>query len=456
MLLKGVLPVALAGAGAVVAVLAVLGPADPNPAAASRGDSDIQTLSKAPISLGNPLTAATLQTRRLDLPEDPAAIATPPTFVHKVETENGDTLAGILMNEGVGADDAHQAIAALAKVYNPKRIRPGNEIEIAFQIDGPDTLPPGRFAGFAVQPDFSRRIEVVRDDTDRFAATEIAAALTRKLARAEGTISHSLYVDGRKADVPNPVLVELIRAYSWDVDFQRDIQQGDKFEIMYEHVLDESGRVVHSGNIAYAALMLSGQRHAIYRHKTGDGDVDYYNDKGQSAKKALLRTPIDGARLSSGFGMRHHPILGFSKMHRGVDFAAPKGTPIYAAGDGTVVYAGYKGAYGKYVQLRHTNNYTTAYAHMSAIGRGVASGKRVRQGQVIGYVGTTGRSTGPHLHYEILVEGRQTNPMKVKMPSGRKLAGQELLTFAETRAEADKRFADLGRNPSVAAKTAAD
>lgn len=451
MLLKGMLPVAFAGVAATVAVMTVLGPVTPDPASASRGDGDVPTLSKAPISLGNPLTAATLQTRLGGEPADPS-IEMPPPFIYKVEADDGDTLAGLLTNAGVAREDAHVAIQALAKVYNPKRIRPGDEIEIAFQVEDADAPPPGKFMGFAITPDFSRRIEVERGDDEKFGATEIAATLSRKFARADGSIQHSLYVDGRKADIPSNVLAELIRAYSWDVDFQRDIQQGDKFEIMYETVLDAQGRVVHSGNIQYASLFLSGTRYAIYRHRTKDGETDYFNDKGQSAKKALLRTPIDGARLSSGFGMRHHPILGYSKMHRGVDFAAPKGTPIYAAGDGTVAYAGLKGGYGKYVQLRHTNNYTTAYAHMNAFGRGIAAGKRVRQGQVIGYVGTTGRSTGPHLHYEILVSGHQTNPMKVKMPSGRKLAGDELLRFAESRAEMDRKFAALGREPSLAAR----
>jgi len=258
-----------------------------------------------------------------------------------------------------------------------------------------------------------------------------------------GEIDSSLYLAGRKAGVPDAMLAELIRAFSWDVDFQRDVREGDGFEVMFEQAVDADGRAVHAGPMRFAALTLSGKRHAIYLHTTGDGDTDYFDERGKSARKALMRTPIDGARLSSGFGSRRHPILGYTKMHRGVDFAAPQGTPIYAAGNGTVVAAGPNGAYGNYIQIRHNGEYSTAYAHLRAFARGVGKGKRVAQGQIIGYVGTTGRSTGPHLHYEILVRGARTNPMKVRMPSGRALAGDELKKFEETRDAVRARYAEL-------------
>ncbi len=270
------------------------------------------------------------------------------------------------------------------------------------------------------------------------------------MARAEGVIESSLYVAGRKAGIPNRVLAELIRAYSWDVDFQRDIRSGDGFEVMYERVFDATGKQVFSGPIAFAALTLSGKRHAIYLHTTADGTRDYFDAKGRSARKALMRTPIDGARLSSGFGRRKHPVLGYNKLHRGVDFAAPKGTPIYAAGNGIIVQAGRNGAYGKYVRIRHTARSATAYEHLSGFARGLAKGKRVTQGQIIGYVGTTGRSTGPHLHYEILAGGVRTNPMKVRMPSGKKLKGAELARFQATRAGIERTYGALQPNRKVA------
>ncbi|MCG8511192.1 MAG: M23 family metallopeptidase, partial [Rhodospirillales bacterium] len=229
----------------------------------------------------------------------------------------------------------------------------------------------------------------------------------------------------------------------WDVDFQRDIWPGDSFEVMWQRVYDDSGNLVHNGEILYANLNLTGTSHPIYRFEVEDGHFDYFNEEGQSARKALMRTPIDGARLSSRYGKRKHPILGFTKMHRGVDFAAPKGTPIYAAGDGRVEASGWNGTYGKYVRIRHNSEYSTAYAHMSRIARSAGKGKRVRQGQVIGYVGNTGRSTGAHLHYEILRGGRQTNPLKVRMPSGRKLKGEMLAKFQKVRAGLDTVFANL-------------
>jgi murein DD-endopeptidase MepM/ murein hydrolase activator NlpD len=197
--------------------------------------------------------------------------------------------------------------------------------------------------------------------------------------------------------------------------------------------------------VLFASLTLSGKKKAIYRFKGDDGHTEYFDEEGRSAQKALMRTPIDGARLSSGFGQRRHPILGYNKMHRGVDFAAPSGTPIYAAGNGTIVYAGRKGGYGNYIRIRHNGNYDTAYAHMTGFARGMRVGRRVNQGQVIGYVGTTGRSTGPHLHYEVLRQGQQVNPMRIRMPSGRTLAGAEMKRFQGLRAALDQRYALLPR-----------
>ena len=224
--------------------------------------------------------------------------------------------------------------------------------------------------------------------------------------------------------------------------------QATPSKVMHERFLDGGGEAIHDGKIQFASLTLSGVRHAIYLHAPKGGDGDYFNEKGESARKALLRTPIDGARLSSGFGRRRHPVLGYTKMHRGVDFAAPAGTPIYAAGNGRVVAAGRNGAYGKYVRIRHNTRYATAYAHMKRIA--TRRGRRVRQGQVIGFVGSTGRSTGTHLHYEILLGGRRTNPMSVKMPSGRKLKGAEFARFQGVRAELDRVFAALEPHPRIA------
>jgi len=219
---------------------------------------------------------------------------------------------------------------------------------------------------------------------------------------------------------------------------------------MFDEYRDEDGRMAKTGNISVAEMVLSGQKIRLHRYKAKDGFVDYYSATGQSVRKALLRTPIDGARISSGFGRRRHPILGYTRMHKGLDFAARRGTPIYAAGDGVVDFAGRKGGYGKYVRIRHTGTYKTAYAHMHRYGKGVRTGRRVRQGQIIGYVGSTGRSTGPHLHYEVHKNGRQVNPRSIKLPSGRKLKGRELTAFKTYRVELDRDYAALTQSQQVA------
>jgi len=413
------------------------------------------TLVKAPISIGNPAAAATLLTRRADEPRDSEATLSVPSYKDTLKVGRGDTLSGLLRKAKVPRKEASKAVSALAKVFKPNRIRQGQKISIYFQPDvealnDSAKAISGRFLGLSFQPDYAHRVDVLKDTNGEFRAVKEKRRLTRSLARADNIISSSLFVAGRKVDIPNAVLADLIRLYSWDVDFQRDIRKGDSFEVMFERLQDENDIIVHNGDIVYASLTLSGKRHAVYRHTLANGDVDYFDEKGKSAKKALMRTPIDGARLSSGFGRRKHPILGYTKMHKGLDFAAPRGTPIYAAGNGSVEYAGRKGAYGKYIRIRHNSEYSTAYAHMSRIATG--KGRRVKQGQIIGYVGTTGRSTGPHLHYEILRGGRQMNPMRVKMPSGKKLKGKQLEAFQVERKEIERLYAEQASAVKLAQK----
>ena len=453
MLLRGLLSAAVLVAG--VATSAGVTLIDPDTLA--NRDAEGVTLSLAPISLGNPTTAATLTTRRRETPSNgvPGAVTALPDLKVPLRAGRGDTLAGMLTGAGVSAADAEGAISALSKHFNPRRIKRGQTVAVLFTppaMGSPEANrpEPGKFLGLVVEPGYDTAIRVEKTAEGAFSAAKTKKTLTQDLARAEGVIRTSLYVAGRQAGIPRRVLAELIRAYSWDVDFQRDIRAGDRFEVMYERFFDGQGRLVYSGPILFAALTLSGKRHPIYPHATKDGDGDYFDDKGQSARKALMRTPIDGARLSSGFGRRRHPILGYTKLHRGVDFAAPRGTPIYAAGNGVVVRSGRNGAYGKYVRIRHNSRYSTAYAHMRAINRSARRGKRVKQGQIIGYVGSTGRSTGPHLHYEILAGGVRTNPMKIKMPSGRKLKGEALEDFQVARAIIDGKFAALETETKVA------
>ena len=242
----------------------------------------------------------------------------------------------------------------------------------------------------------------------------------------------------------------MIRAFSYDVDFQRDIQPGDTFEVMFERFVDKKGRVVRDGAIVFANLELSGEAMPIYRFVDSTGNADYYNAKGESVRKALLRTPVDGARITSGYGMRLHPILGFSMMHKGVDFAVSPGTPVMAAGSGAIDYAGANGSYGYYVRIKHDTTHSTAYAHLSRFAQGIRKGKHVAQGQIIAFSGATGRATGPHLHYEVLVHDEQVNPMSVKFKSGNKLAGKELQRFLAATKAANVWLAQTPRTSKIA------
>ena len=240
-----------------------------------------------------------------------------------------------------------------------------------------------------------------------------------------------MYSDGIKNNVPADILTKLIKLYSFDLDFQRDIRSNTKVSVSFESILVEDRKEVFFGDIIYSFIKINKNFLEYYKFKTDDGYIDYFNKKGENVKKSILKTPLDGARLSSGFGIRKHPILGYNKMHKGVDFAAPTGTPIYAGGNGIIEFAGYNGAYGKFIKIRHNNEYKTAYAHLSKFKKGISKGVRVNQGDIIGYVGSTGRSTGPHLHYEIIFQNKQINPLKLKLPSGKKLKDKELDRFIE-------------------------
>jgi murein DD-endopeptidase MepM/ murein hydrolase activator NlpD len=245
----------------------------------------------------------------------------------------------------------------------------------------------------------------------------------------EYVITNSLYADGINNNIPNQILIKLIQLFSFDLDFQRDIQKDTKVSLSYEVISVKNKSEYSFGNIEYANIIIKKNTLEYFKFLTDDGFIDYFNRQGKNVKKSILKTPLDGARISSSFGMRKHPISGFNKMHKGVDFAAPTGTPVYAGGNGIIEMAGINGGYGKYIRIRHNNEYKTAYAHLSSYKKGVSKGVRVNQGEVIGYVGSTGRSTGPHLHYEIIYQNKQINPLKLKLPSGKILTGDELVRF---------------------------
>lgn len=373
--------------------------------------------------------------------------------VRVLTVEGGDTLATLLTDAGAKQSDVANAVEAIAKIFNPKQIRQGQRVTVTLRAypipldtpsetetgdEDPAVEPERDLLSVLVKPSYERDITVRRTSEGGFTAAETTRNLTQQDYRVKGIVDSSLYLAASAAGVPENVTADLIKIFSYDVDFQREVQPGDSFEVLFTRFFDEYGEPVKDGEILFGALNLSGKTTALYRFTSADDQsTDYYGPLGASAKSFLLRTPIDGARISSGFGKRRHPILGYNKMHKGVDFAAPTGTPVMAAGTATVEFAGKNGSYGNYVRLRHSNGYKSAYAHLSRFGAGIKKGQSVRQGHIIGYVGTTGRSTGPHLHYEVLVADKQVDPKTIKVATGRTLTGKELATFKTERDRID-------------------
>lgn len=343
---------------------------------------------------------------------------------------NGETFAGLLTRAGASRAETNAALASLTGVYDPRRLRPGDEISLYFS--------DAQLTGVAFRSEPGASVTANRTAAGAFAAREVLMPLTFEISRIAAPVETSLYATALEKGATDREVAALADAFSYDVDFQRDVRPGDDFELVFERFYDDEGNTVRTGELLFVALESSRGSRAFYQFLApGDTRPDWYDAEGKSARRFLMRTPINGARLSSGYGMRRHPILGYSRMHRGTDFAAPTGTPILAAGDGTVVRAGPFSSFGNYVRIRHANGYETAYAHMSRFARGVRSGTRVRQGQVIGYVGTTGRSTGPHLHYEVLRRGAQINPVNLRVANGRNLTGRALELFEIERQRID-------------------
>ena len=290
---------------------------------------------------------------------------------------------------------------------------------------------------FIFQISNKERILLTRNEEENDFNQEILLTrLDKKIVYQENIILQSLYKSATDKKIPVNTIIELARIYGFQIDFQRDIRKKDRFQIMYEVFVDENKKVIETGNILFANLILSGEDNSLY-YFDKEGSVGHYDKNGKSIKKALMKTPINGARLSSPFGMRKHPIDGFNKMHRGTDFAAPKGTQIMASGSGTIKKAGWCGGGGNCVVIRHNSTYETIYAHMSKFAKGIKKGVRVKQGQTIGYVGSTGKSTGPHLHYEVIINGKKINSQTLKLPSGKILKGEERKIFETKKLKLD-------------------
>ena len=342
-----------------------------------------------------------------------------------LKLQSGETLSKIMDRAGFDRRTGANVISLLSKRINVRRLQIGMGFTMAYDSAG---QPVG--VHFKDKENFDHYI--VFDDAQSWFAFRTVRPVQRYLVYASGVIDGTIYDAVDEQNVPYAALDEFVRVLGFSVDFQREIRGGDEFELLYERRIDKlTGEDLGSGKLHYAGLRLSGDTLSFFRYESDDNIVGWYDRDGHSAVRSLMRTPINGARMSSKYGMRRHPVTGYNAMHRGVDFSAPRGTPIIAAGSGVVQKAGWLGNYGRYVKIRHTGRYSTAYAHMRRIADGVTPGARVRQGQVIGYVGSTGRSTGPHLHYEVIVNNKQVNPMTVKLPSGKSLEAAELAEFTE-------------------------
>jgi murein DD-endopeptidase MepM/ murein hydrolase activator NlpD len=361
-----------------------------------------------------------------------------------VEVKRNETLSGVLQNQGVDIIEVALAVEQINSVFDLRKLRAGQEIALELEEartqvnavgerdlsnDAQENEPaPKHLISLTFQPSISEIVNLEVDKKGDFVASVEKIALDEMFIKASGKIQGSFYESMIKTGVTDNVTLQLIAALSFVIDFQRDIKPNNEFEVLYQAYVKD-GEVIKGRIPAYVKLKLKRREVEIFVLENADGSLAYFHANAENVKKGLLRTPINGARISSTFGNRRHPILGYSRMHAGVDFAAPTGTPIYAAGDGTIVTMARYGSFGNYIKIKHNNTYSTAYAHASRFAKGLGSGKRVRQGQVIAYVGTTGRSTGPHLHYEVHQNGRQINPQNAKFNITRKLTGEALTKF---------------------------
>ncbi|WP_075520287.1 M23 family metallopeptidase [Candidatus Pelagibacter communis] len=365
-----------------------------------------------------------------------------PKFVnieHKIKS--GDSIINILNDLSVNEKEV-QKISKIVNDNNAQNLIQNQTLKLTLE----NTLNLREVSSMLIPISKSRKLEIYKDvENNTFFEREIITNLQKKIILKEGVIKYSLYRSATKENINSNIIIEFARLYGFQVDFQRDIRKNDSFQLVYEIFVDENDEIFETGNIIYANLILRGQNNQLYYFpkKNFDG---HYDENGKSIKKALMKTPINGARLSSSFGMRKHPILGYNKMHKGTDFAAPEGTPIMASGDGVIMKAGWCGGGGNCVKIKHNKTYQTIYAHMKNFSKLAIPGNRIKQGQIIGYVGSTGMSTGPHLHYEVIENGKKINSQLLKLPSGKSLVGSNREHFEIVRIKTDVLKSDLVSN----------
>lgn len=409
-------PAKLAVAGAALALIAVL--AWPKGA---------QTVTSAQAAL------AEVSEPQIDLSRFDVAFAdefrAPRQDVRAVTLKPGDNLGPMLQREGLSGQDAYRFVQAFSEEFSPRRLRAGQTFNLH--------LEDGVISDVTFRPSTDRTV-FVRRKGDNWFAKGIDAEFRYETVSVKAAIENSLYLDATRLGAPDKVVAQFANIYEYSVDFQRDIHPGDEFELFFEVARDHTGEIVKAGDLLYTSFTPGEKAMDYWLFQDENGEENYYDAEGKTAKRKLRATPINGARLSSSFGARRHPILGYRKMHNGVDFAAPTGTPIMAAGSGVIERANRYGSFGNYIRIRHSDGYQTAYAHLNGFARGIKKGVRVRQDQIIGYVGTTGRSTGPHLHYEVHHNGKKINPRRLSQLSGKPLADTQIPSFKSRMAEIEK------------------
>ena len=341
--------------------------------------------------------------------------------VTKVELKvrNGDSIQRILYDQKISPADVNNVINALRREYNIGTLRNDQKVYLIIKRE-----KNGNFVSrLTVNIDNITSVHVFLNKDNVYETRRVTKILTKKNHLVETTIDRGIYRTAKQSGIENSIVAQFARLYGFEVDFQRDLKKNDKIKIFYERYLDDDGVSQRTGNIIYSEITNVERNIILYRYEYPNGSIAYFTPEGKSIEKSLMRTPINGAKLSSRYGFRIHPILGYNQMHQGTDFAAPIGTPVMASGAGTVEYSGWKGGYGKFISIRHSAVYQTNYAHLQDYAKGIRRGAKVQQGQVIGYLGSTGSSTGPHLHYEVIVNGKKENSQTLKLPSAAPLEG---------------------------------
>tara|TARA_B100001245_G_scaffold17501_1_gene11602 strand:+ start:105 stop:1412 length:1308 start_codon:yes stop_codon:yes gene_type:complete len=363
-----------------------------------------------------------------------------PFIVTDYEIKSGDSIQKILKSYKIKNKEIQNIINQYKKYGDPNRLLVGNKIGVIVEKKLPEKN--NSIVNFFVPITKSISIEISKDEEGTITSSKIITKLYKRKVLAENVIENNLYSSAINAKVNPETIIEFARIFGFEIDFQRDIRKNDYFKILYEKYFDENGEFIKSGSILFAHMSVNNREIILYKFGD-DKNYGYFDINGKSVEKALMKTPINGARLSSSFGMRKHPILGFNKMHRGTDFAAKAGTPIMASGSGTIMLAKWCGGGGNCVKIKHNSTYETIYAHMHAFAKGIKKGRKVKQGQIIGYVGSTGMSTGPHLHYEVIINGKKVNSQTLNLPSGKVLKNNERQLFEIHRIKTDVQIAEM-------------